>query len=443
MANIQDILLPDVGGEEVEIIEICVEVGDTLEEEDAIITVETDKASMDIPAIFSGKLVSLNVKLGDKVSQGTLICTMEKSESKQEIEVQEEAKEINNAEKNIENDNIKAEIIIEENNKEIKKENVNISLETNIKKDKHSKSHASPSIRRLAREFGVDLSLVIPSGRKNRIMIEDVKAYVKQTLENIPNNTSQNSDLGFNLPKLKEIDFTQFGEIELQALSKIQKISGPSLHRNWIGIPHVTQFDEANITELEKFRKEQNDLLLKSQATYKISPLIFILKAVSKALKIHPIFNSSLSANEESIIFKKYINIGVAVDTPNGLIVPVIKDVDKKGINELSQELLAISQKARDGKLKINDIQGACFTISSLGGIGGTSFTPIVNAPEVAILGVSKSQMKPTWDGKEFIPQLILPLSLSYDHRVIDGAKGAKFSTTVSNILSDIRLLVL
>ncbi len=442
MANTQDILLPDVGGEEVEIIEISVEVGDILEEEDAIITVETDKASMDIPAIFSGKLISLNVKLGDKVSQGTLICTMEISET-----TPEEAKEINNTETNIENDSIKEEIILKDNNhqnnQEIKKENVNISLETNIKNDKHSKSHASPSIRRLAREFGVDLSLVLPSGRKNRIMIEDVKSYVKQTLENIPNNTSQNSDLGFNLPQLKEIDFTQFGEIELQALSKIQKISGPSLHRNWIGIPHVTQFDEANITELEKFRKEQNALLIKSQATYKISPLIFILKAVSKALKIHPIFNSSLSANQESIILKKYINIGVAVDTPNGLVVPVIKDVDKKGINELAQELLAISQKARDGKLKIEDIQGACFTISSLGGIGGTSFTPIVNAPEVAILGVSKSQMKAIWNGEKFIPQLILPLSLSYDHRVIDGAKGAKFSTTVSNILSDIRLLVL
>ena len=435
MANTQDILLPDVGGEEVEIIEICVEVGDTLEEEDAIITVETDKASMDIPAIFSGKLVSLNVKLGDKVSQGTLICTMEKSESTQEVEVQEEAKEINNTETNIEKDNIKSEINIEKNNRPNNKQS---------KKDKHSKAHASPSIRRLAREFGVDLSLVLPSGRKNRIMIEDVKAYVKQSLENISNNTTnQNSDLGFSLPKLKEIDFTQFGEIELQALGKIQKISGPSLHRNWIGIPHVSQFDEANITELEKFRKEQNALLIKSQATYKISPLIFILKAVAKALKIHPIFNSSLSADQESIILKKYINIGVAVDTPNGLVVPVIKDVDKKGINELAQELLAISQKARESKLKIDDIQGACFTISSLGGIGGTSFTPIINAPEVAILGVSKSQMKPIWNGEEFIPQLILPLSLSYDHRVIDGAKGAKFSTTVANILSDIRLLVL
>ena len=435
MANTQDILLPDVGGEEVEIIEICVEVGDTLEEEDAIITVETDKASMDIPAIFSGKLVSLNVKLGDKVSQGTLICTMEKSESTQEVEVQEEAKEINNTETNIEKDNIKSEINIEKNNRPNNKQS---------KKDKHSKAHASPSIRRLAREFGVDLSLVLPSGRKNRIMIEDVKAYVKQSLENISNNTTnQNSDLGFSLPKLKEIDFKQFGEIELQALGKIQKISGPSLHRNWIGIPHVSQFDEANITELEKFRKEQNALLIKSQATYKISPLIFILKAVAKALKIHPIFNSSLSVDQESIIFKKYINIGVAVDTPNGLVVPVIKDVDKKGINELAQELLAISQKARESKLKIDDIQGACFTISSLGGIGGTSFTPIINAPEVAILGVSKSQMKPIWNGEEFIPQLILPLSLSYDHRVIDGAKGAKFSTTVANILSDIRLLVL
>ncbi len=546
MAKLEEILLPDVGGEEVEIIEICVSNGDTLEEEDAIITVETEKASMDIPAIFDGNVVELKVNVGDKVSEGSVICTMEKAgnDAAAEVAVVESAPTVKTPA--VQTVEVKVEEVVEVPNEDtitkviedvfvpdigedgevdvieilvtvgdsVSEEEGLVTLETEkatmdvplpfsgiikeflvsegdkvktgsliarvektivvkaapattpnpvvsstveaakkvddvvitpVSAPKGGKAHASPSIRRLAREFGVDLSLVGASGRKNRILKDDVRNYVKNTLANLgtSSSTGTGSGLGFNFPKLKAVDFSKFGEIETKELTRIQKISGPSLHRNWVSIPHVTQFDEANITELEKFRKEQNAKAAKLGLDVKISPLVFILKAVAKALKIHPIFNSSLSEDGQSIILKKYIHIAVAVDTPNGLVVPVIRDVDKKGIHELALELVALSKKARDGKLKLDDIQGACFTISSLGGIGGTSFTPIINAPEVAILGVSKSEMKPKWNGEEFVPQLTLPLSTSYDHRVVDGAEGARFSTTLSNILSDIRLLVL
>ena len=554
MAELEKILLPDVGGEEVEIIEICVSVGDTLEEEDSIITVETEKASMDIPAIFAGNITELNVKLGDKVSEGSVLCTMQRAGSAAQSEVEQEEtavektseeaapqtttldesleKEIKHKCKTLGSETITTvsedvfvpdigddgevdvieilvnigdsvceeeglitletekatmdvpvpfcgfvrEILVKPGDKvskgtliarldkiivvdakeetvtqaasepvkaQVPVQNSDVREPSAVSTSKNSKAHASPSIRRIAREFGVDLSFVVASGRKNRILKEDIQNYVKQTLANKETSSNANTGFGFDLPALKEIDFSKFGDIETKELTKIQKISGPSLHRNWVGMPHVTQFDEADITELENFRKEQNSAVVKNKLDFKISPLVFILKAVAKALSLHPIFNSSLSSDGQSIILKKYIHIAVAVDTPNGLVVPVIRDVDKKGIHELAQELIAISQKARDGKLKIEDIQGACFTISSLGGIGGTSFTPIINAPEVAILGVSKSEMKPKWNGSEFKPKLMLPLSISYDHRVIDGAEGARFSTTLANILSDIRLLVL
>ena len=440
MAEIEEILLPDVGGEEVEIIELCANVGDFLEEEDAIITVETEKASMDIPALFSGTIVELKVKVGDKISQGSVLCSMQRSngsKSEEEIPVQ----------KSVEPKSIKIE---ETMKKEFVKEEASIVKEEKIEVIKKNSSssliHASPSVRRLAREFGVDLSLVKnrASGRKNRILIEDVQTYVKQILKNSSNNGETNgSSIGMDLPPLKEIDFSKFGEIELKELTKIQKLSGSNLHRNWVAIPHVTQFDEADITTLEAFRKEQNSVAIKNNLGFKISPLVFILKAVAKALQIHPIFNASLSSDKQSVILKKYIHIAVAVDTPNGLVVPVIRDVDQKGIHQLASELIHISQKARDGKLKIEDMQGACFTISSLGGIAGTAFTPIINAPEVAILGVSKSQIKPMYNGSEFVPKLMLPLSLSYDHRVIDGAIGARFCKTLTQILSDLRLLII
>ena len=425
---VSEVKLPDVGNEEVLVIEVCVKAGDSVNEDEAIIVVETEKASMDIPAPFTGTIESLNLKAGDKISTGMLVCTIKSTSSVEENEevvaVVEEAK-------------------VEEKapTKELK-----VTTEPTVVFKNTGKVYASPSVRRIAREYGVDLTLVKGSSDKNRIVKEDVRLFIKQQLSSAATTTSTNtSSVGFgsNLPELKEIDFSKFGEIEKVELSRIQKISGPSLHRNYLAIPHVTQFDESDITELEEFRKAQNEVLTKKKADYKISPLVFVLKAVAKALQIHPIFNSSLSADGQSIIYKKYINIAVAVDTPNGLVVPVIKDVDKKGIEQLSIELKEISLKARDGKLKLEDIQGACFTISSLGGIGGTAFTPIINAPEVAILGVSKTQMKPVWNGKEFEPKLMLPLSLSYDHRVIDGANGARFSTTLSELLSDIRLLLI
>lgn len=423
--SITEVKLPDVGGESVLVIEVSVKVGDNVDADEAIIVVETEKASMDIPAPVSGTIESISIKAGDKISEGTVICTLKSSES---VAVEEEV--IVAKEEKAEEKVVSKEVIAVE--------------EPSVSYKNQGKVYASPSVRRMAREYGVDLTLVKGTSEKNRVVKEDVRLFIKKQLS-APKTTSNGSSIGFgsNLPELKEIDFSKFGEIEKVELSRIQKISGPSLHRNYLAIPHVTQFDESDITELEEFRKTQNEVLTKKKADYKISPLVFALKAVAKALQIHPIFNSSLSADGQSIIYKKYINIAVAVDTPNGLVVPVIKDVDKKGIEQLSIELKEISLKARDGKLKLEDIQGACFTISSLGGIGGTSFTPIINAPEVAILGISKSQMKPVWNGAEFEPKLMLPLSLSYDHRVIDGANGARFSTTLCELLSDIRLLLI
>jgi pyruvate dehydrogenase E2 component (dihydrolipoamide acetyltransferase) len=302
--------------------------------------------------------------------------------------------------------------------------------------------HASPVIRRLAREFGVDLAKVKGSGRKGRIVKEDVQAYVKQAVKALESGASAGGS-GMAVAPWPSIDYSKFGEVEEVPLSRIQKISGPALHRNWVKIPHVTQFDEADISEMEAFRKEQNVIAEKQQLGFKITPLVFMLKAAAKTLESMPKFNSALSDDGNSLIMKKYIHIGVAVDTPNGLVVPVVRDVNKKGIYQLSEELVEISKKARAGKLTASDMQGGCFTISSLGGIGGTQFTPIVNAPEVAILGVSRSEMKPKWNGKEFEPKLMLPLALSYDHRVIDGADGARFISILSGLLGDIRRLVL
>lgn len=426
-SEIIEVKLPAVGGENVLVIEVSVKVGDSVNADDAIIVVETEKASMDIPAPVSGTIESLSIKAGDKISAGTVICTLKSTELVEVVK--EETKVV---------EEVKSHVSV------VSKE-VKVVEEPTIAFKNLGKVYASPSVRRIAREYGVDLSLVKGSSEKNRVVKEDVRLFIKKQLSAPATSSSNTNSVGFgsNLPELKEIDFSKFGEIEKVELSRIQKISGPSLHRNYLAIPHVTQFDESDITELEEFRKTQNEVLTKKKADYKISPLVFVLKAVAKALQIHPIFNSSLSADGQSIIYKKYINIAVAVDTPNGLVVPVIKDVDKKGIEQLSIELKEISLKARDGKLKLEDIQGACFTISSLGGIGGTSFTPIINAPEVAILGVSKTQMKPIWNGKEFEPKLMLPLSVSYDHRVIDGANGARFSTTLSELLSDIRLLLI
>ena len=301
----------------------------------------------------------------------------------------------------------------------------------------------------MAREFGVNLDKVKGTGRKGRILKEDVQAYVKAAIKAVESGTvapaaaTGASGAGLGLLPWPKVDFSKFGETEEVELGRIQKISGANLHRNWVMIPHVTQWDKADITDLEAFRKEQNVLAEKQKLDVKITPLVFIMKAAAKALEAYPRFNSSLSEDGQRLTLKKYVNIGVAVDTPNGLVVPVFKDVNKKGIIELSRELAEISKKARAGKLTASDMQGGCFTISSLGGIGGTHFTPIVNAPEVAILGVSKSEMIPVWNGKDFTPRLMLPLSLSYDHRVIDGADGARFITFINGVLSDLRRLVM
>ncbi|MFB2656555.1 pyruvate dehydrogenase complex dihydrolipoyllysine-residue acetyltransferase [Shewanella xiamenensis] len=433
---VKEIQVPDIGdASNVDVIEVLVSVGDMITADQGLITLETDKATMEVPAPFAGKLLSLTVKVGDKVSQGSVIATIETVTAGAAPAPQAAAPAP------VAQEAAPAPVAAAPSRPPVPHHpSAGAPVSTGA-------VHASPAVRRLAREFGVDLTQVTGSGRKGRIMKEDVQAYVKYELSR-PKATAATSVAagnggGLQVIAAPKVDFSKFGEVEEIPLSRIQKISGPNLHRNWVTIPHVTQFDEADITEMEEFRKQQNDAAAKKKADYKITPLVFMMKAVAKTLQQFPVFNSSLSSDGESLIQKKYYHIGVAVDTPNGLVVPVVRDVDKKGIIELSRELADISIRARDGKLKSADMQGSCFTISSLGGIGGTAFTPIVNYPDVAILGVSKSEIKPKWNGKEFEPKLMLPLSLSYDHRVIDGAMAARFSVTLSGILSDIRTLIL
>ncbi|TNJ18708.1 pyruvate dehydrogenase complex dihydrolipoyllysine-residue acetyltransferase [Aeromonas veronii] len=426
----KEVNVPDIGGDEVEVTEIMVAVGDKVEADQSLIAVEGDKASMEVPAPFAGVVKEIKVKAGDKVSTGSLIMVFEVAgAAPAAAPVAQAAAPVAAA--------------------PVAAAPAPVAQATAAATDfvaNDAYVHASPAVRRLAREFGVNLAKVKASGRKGRIVKEDVQAYVKDAIkraESAPASAGVAGGNGLGVLPWPKVDFSKFGDVEEVELTRIQKISGPNLHRNWVMIPHVTQFDEADTTELEAFRKEQNAMLEKQKADVKITPLVFILKAAAKALEAHPRFCSSLSEDGSKLIMKKYIHIGVAVDTPNGLVVPVVRDVNKKGIMELSRDLAEISKKARAGKLTAADMQGGCFTISSLGGIGGTSFTPIVNAPEVAILGVSKSEMKPKWNGKEFAPRLMLPLALSYDHRVIDGADGARFITTMNGVLSDIRRLVL
>ncbi|WP_419205230.1 pyruvate dehydrogenase complex dihydrolipoyllysine-residue acetyltransferase [Photobacterium leiognathi] len=425
----KEVNVPDIGGDEVEVTEIMVAVGDTVEEEQSLITVEGDKASMEVPAPFAGTVKEIKIAEGDKVSTGSLIMVFEVAGAAPaaapvaQAAAPAPAAAPTAAPAKAEAPAATGEFV--ENNEY---------------------AHASPVVRRLAREFGVNLAKVKGTGRKNRVLKEDVQNFVKDALKRLESGagTSGKGDgAALGLLPWPKVDFSKFGETEVKPLSRIKKISGANLHRNWVMIPHVTQWDNADITALEAFRKEQNAIEAKKDSGMKITPLVFIMKAAAKALEAFPSFNSSLSDDGESLILKKYVNIGIAVDTPNGLVVPVFKDVNKKGIYELSEELMAVSKKARAGKLTASDMQGGCFTISSLGGLGGTAFTPIVNAPEVGILGVSKSEMKPVWNGKEFEPRLQLPLSLSYDHRVIDGAEGARFITYLNGCLSDIRRLVL
>ncbi|GEA05450.1 acetyltransferase component of pyruvate dehydrogenase complex [Alteromonas sp. KUL42] len=435
-----EVAVPDIGEDgEVDVIDVLVSVGDTVEKEDGLITLETDKATMDVPSTHAGTIKEVFIKAGDKVKQGTLVVKLETNGGGSLAPKAEKPAEAPKQEPSASKESTSA-------SQQQASQNRSPVPPAPEAKGK-GKAHASPSVRRIAREFGVDLTQVSGTGPKNRILKEDVQAYVKAELAK-PRSTSASASapVGDNVLQIvpvKPVDHAKFGEIEEQPLSRIQKISGPFLHRNWATIPHVTQFDEADITDVEEFRKEQNAYHAKIKSGLKITPLVFVMKAVAKALEKYEVFNSSLSDDGESLIIKKYINIGIAVETPGGLVVPVIRDVNKKGIEQLSQELIETSKKAREGKLKAADMQGGTFTISSLGGIGGTAFTPIVNAPEVAILGVSKSEMKPKWNGKDFEPRLMVPLSLSYDHRVIDGAVGARFSTEVAANLTDLRRIIL
>ena len=419
----QVVNVPDIGGDEVEVTEILVKVGDKVSLEQSLITVEGDKASMEVPAPFAGTVTEIQVAVGDKVSTGSAIMIFSS-----DAPVAEKAPEPA-PEKQATPAPAKAAPAAAPTAKDEFAEN-------------SAYVHATPVIRRLAREFGVNLAKVKPTGRKGRIVKEDVQAYIKEAIKRADTAPAAANGMPGMLPWPK-VDFSKFGEVEEVELGRIQKISGANLSRNWMVIPHVTHFDESDITELEAFRKQQNVEADKQKLDVKITPVVFIMKAVAKALEAYPRFNSSLSEDAQRLTLKKYINIGVAVDTPNGLVVPVFRDVNKKGIIELSRELMEISKKARAGKLKASDMQGGCFTISSLGGLGTTSFTPIVNAPEVGILGVSKSSMKPVWNGKEFAPRLMLPLSLSFDHRVIDGAEGARFISYIGQVLGDIRRLVM
>ncbi|ELU8681734.1 pyruvate dehydrogenase complex dihydrolipoyllysine-residue acetyltransferase [Salmonella enterica] len=424
----KDVNVPDIGGDEVEVTEVMVKVGDKVEAEQSLITVEGDKASMEVPAPFAGTVKEIKISIGDKVKTGSLIMVFEvegaapsAAPAKQEAAAPAPAAK---AEKPAAAPAAKAEGKCEfaENDAYV---------------------HATPLIRRLAREFGVNLAKVKGSGRKGRILREDVQAYVKEAIKRAE---AAPAAAGGGIPGMlpwPKVDFSKFGEVEEVELGRIQKISGANLSRNWVMIPHVTHFDKTDITDLEAFRKQQNAEAEKRKLDVKYTPVVFIMKAVAAALEQMPRFNSSLSEDGQRLTLKKYINIGVAVDTPNGLVVPVFKDVNKKSVTELSRELTTISKKARDGKLTAGEMQGGCFTISSIGGLGTTHFAPIVNAPEVAILGVSKSAMEPVWNGKEFVPRLMMPISLSFDHRVIDGADGARFITIINNMLSDIRRLVM
>lgn len=404
MSTTKNVNLPDIGDlDSVDVIEILVKIGDLVKENDSIITLETDKATMEIPAPFSGKVTNLAIKVGDKVTHGDLILTVESDSEPAEIESEPSVK------------SKEPEVSLEDSTPAKDKPNKLDQKKEEISLDTEPDSHASPSIRKLARELGVSLSKISGSGQKGRILAEDLKSYVKQIV------TTGNID----------------DEVEIIPLSRIKKISGKHLTHCWTTIPHVTQFDEVNIEQMEQFRQHQKE------RNIKLSPLVFIMKAVVQVLKNHPNFNASLDKNGENLVIKKYFNLGIAVDTPNGLVVPVVRDVGKKSLIELAKELKETSERAREGLLKPEEMRDAGFTISSLGGIGGTQFTPIINSPEVAILGVSRTQIKPIWNGESFEPAAMLPLALSYDHRVIDGAEGARFMADLNQVLRNITEMLL
>jgi pyruvate dehydrogenase E2 component (dihydrolipoamide acetyltransferase) len=430
--------VPDIGDfKDVEVIEVLVKPGDVVAKEQSLITLESDKATMEIPSPAAGVVQELRLKTGDRVSEGAAILVLAADGGAAPAPVP--AAPVASASA------VPAAASV-----------APLAAATAVaaaplppiprepREALQSKPHASPSVRKFARELGVDLSRVKGSGPKARILHADVQAFVKGALAAVPAAAApaaKGGALPFNLPAWPDVDFAKFGPIEVKPLTRLQKLSGPNLHRNWISIPHITQFDEADITDLEAFRKS-NTAETEKQG-FKLTMLAFLIKACVTALRQHPNFNSSLDKSGENLVVKKYYNIGVAVDTPDGLVVPVVRDADRKGVFEVARELADISKLARDKRLKSGDLQGGTFSISSLGGIGGTAFTPIINAPEVAILGVSKSALRPVWDGKAFVPRLMLPLSLSYDHRVIDGAAAARFTNYLASVLGDIRRTLL
>lgn len=429
--SLMELRIPDIGGStDVNVAEVYVYVGDTINIDDNLVMLETDKATMEVPSTVSGVIKEVIIKVGSKVNEGDVMFKVEvnspaaqaKPSTPAPITAPEPSKPV-------------VETVVPQEKPVVPVVAANSS--SPIDEELFSKAYAAPSIRKLARELGANLGVIKGSGNKARITEDDVKAYVKGILTNQSSGASFGA--GLDLLPWPKVDFAKFGEIEVKERLRIKKISGANLSRNWIMIPHITQFDEADITSLEDFRKQINEEYKKAEI--KVSPLAFLIKACVFALKQFPEFNSSIDG--DNIVYKKYFNIGFAADTPQGLVVPVLKDADKKGILQIAQETSELAKLARAGKLKSLDMQGGSFTISSLGGIGGTAFTPIVNAPEVAILGVSKSSIKPIWNGKEFIPRLMMPLSLSYDHRVIDGALAAKFTTYLAQVMADVRRLVL
>lgn len=454
--SLKDVLVPDIGNfDSVDVIEVLVKAGETIAKDDSLITVESDKASMDIPAPFSGVVKAVNIKVGDKIAQGHLILSLETGDAAPENKPTETKSVENKPAEKLASPkpasvNETAKVNIPEPSrpapeppKQVQPVHQPLPVGESVVLNGGKTAHASPSVRKFARQLGVNLSLISGSGAKNRILESDVQAFVKGELAK-PRTENMGAGLGAlaALP-MPVIDFSQFGEIETKPLSRIKKISGANLHRNWVTAPHVTQFDQADITDLEEFRKSmQHDA---EKRGVKLTMLAFLIKASVNALKAYPNFNSSLSSDGDSLILKNYYNIGFACDTPDGLVVPVVKDVQQKDVLAIARDLGELSTKARERKLKIEEMQGGCFTISSLGGIGGTMFTPIINCPEVAILGVSRSSMQPVYDAKtnSFEPRLILPLSLSYDHRVVDGADGARFTSHLRMMLSDVRRLLL
>ena len=446
MANTQKILLPDVGDfSEIEVIEVIINPGDKVDKDDSIITLESDKATMEIPSPYAGEITSVNVKVGDRISEGHVIGEIALSDSDADAAADTaDAKSEASAPEEPPEPTAPVAPAEPATPPDAGEEPASRTPPVPPADEgaRPSLAHASPAIRRFARELGVDISRVTGTGAKGRIVKEDVQNFVKSALSGDAAAAPVSGGAGLAVAPAPQIDFGKFGEIELQPLGRIKKISGAHLHRSWVTVPHVTQFDEADITELESFRKS---LAREAERKgVKVTPLVFIMKAVVSALQAFPEFNSSLDSTGDNLIVKKYFHIGVAVDTPDGLVVPVIRDVEQKGIYDLSAELGETAERARAGKLTPRDMQGGCFSISSLGGIGGTQFTPIVNAPEVAILGVARSRMQPVYqeDGS-FQPRLILPLALSYDHRVIDGAQGARFTSYLSQTLTDIRRVML